>query len=142
LNNVGALVCGRRLYEQTGGWGGTHPIGAPVFVVTHEPPAAWPQGSSSFTFVTEGVAAAVDAARRVAGDKHVAIATPTITQQCLNLRLLDRIQVSLIPVLLGAGLRFFEYLDDVPVRLGDPTVIESRGVTHLYYDVTYPGTRS
>jgi dihydrofolate reductase len=35
---AGALVCGRRLFEHTSGWGDRHPIGAPVVVVTHQLP--------------------------------------------------------------------------------------------------------
>ena len=37
INTTGALVAGRRLYELTNGWGGHHPVGAPVAVVTHRP---------------------------------------------------------------------------------------------------------
>jgi len=41
INTTGALVAGRRLYELTNGWGGHHPVGAPVVVVTHRPPPEW-----------------------------------------------------------------------------------------------------
>jgi len=54
LTNVGALVCGRRLFNHTGGWGGNHPMGVPVFVVTHSVPDGWPREDAPFTFVTEG----------------------------------------------------------------------------------------
>jgi hypothetical protein len=35
----GALVSGRRLFDIAKGWNDAHPIGAPVVVVTHTPPA-------------------------------------------------------------------------------------------------------
>src|SRR4030081_2174361 len=38
LGKVRALVSGRRTFELTGGWGGRHPLGVPVFVVTHHVP--------------------------------------------------------------------------------------------------------
>ena len=133
--NVGALVCGRRVFDLTGGWGGNHPTGVPVFVVTHSVPDGWPRGDAPFTFVTDGVESALAQAKRVAGDKVVAVATPSIAQQCLNVGLLDGIHVNLVPVLLGEGIRFFDNLKDTPIELEDPEVIEGTAVTHLYYRV-------
>lgn len=37
----GALICGRRVFDLSGGWGGNHPAGVPVFVVTHSVPGDW-----------------------------------------------------------------------------------------------------
>jgi hypothetical protein len=48
---------------------------------------------------------------------------------------LDVIQVSLVPVLLGEGIPFFENLSRAPVLLDDPRVVEGTRVTHLYYRV-------
>jgi len=107
---VGALICGRRLFDITNGWGGNHPVGAPVFVVTHTVPEGWPREDAPFTFVTDGPESAVRQAQAVAGDKVVAVATPTITQQLLDAGLLDEIAVNLVPVLLGEGIRFFDNL--------------------------------
>lgn len=59
LANNGALVCGRRLFDVANGWGGNHPTGVPVFVVTHTVPHGWPRDEAPFTFVTEGVENAV-----------------------------------------------------------------------------------
>lgn len=135
LTNLGALICGRRLFDITGGWNGNHPAGRPVFVVTHAVPEGWPRPDAPFTFVTDGVESAVTQAKAVAGDKIVAVATPTITQQCLNGGLLDAIAVDLVPVLLGGGIRFLDNLRGRPVLLEDPVIIEGTRVTHLYYRV-------
>jgi dihydrofolate reductase len=135
MGSIGALIAGRRLFDLTQGWGGSHPAGVPVFVVTHRAPEDWPHRDAPFTFVTDGVESAVAQARKVAGEKVVSVASPTITQQCLNLGLLDAIAVDLVPVLLGKGIRFFDNLAQAPVLLEDPTVIEGRRVTHLYYQV-------
>src|SRR5947199_2340262 len=50
INTAGALVAGRRLYELTNGWGGHHPVGAPVVVVTHRPPPEWVKQEWPVTF--------------------------------------------------------------------------------------------
>ena len=135
---VGALVCGRRLFDLTQGWGGRHPTGAPVFVVTHTPPADWPY-PETFTFVTDGVASAIAQAQHTAGDRTVAVATADVTRQCLDLGLLDGIAVDLVPILLGSGTPFFSGLADTPVRLGTPTVVEGAAVTHLHYRIEKAG---
>ena len=136
LGNVGALISGRRLFDVAEGWGGNHPVGAPVFVVTHTAPQGWPHDDAPFTFVTEGgVEQAVAQAKAVAGDKIVAIASANVAQQCLNAGLLDAIAVDLVPVLLGEGIRFFDHLSEAPVKLENPRVVEGNCVTHLYYRV-------
>ena len=127
---IGAMVCGRRVFDYTEGWGGRHPLGCPVFVVSHSVPAAT-HGAHFFTDPMEALAAA----RAAAGSKDVAVATPSITRQYLNAGVLDAIVVSLIPVLLGSGVRFFDGLSTAPVRLSDPVVTEGRAVTHLTYQV-------
>ncbi|EOD64047.1 dihydrofolate reductase family protein [Amycolatopsis vancoresmycina] len=134
MENLGALITGRRLFDLTDGWGGMHPMAVPVFVVTHEEPAHWPHPDAPFTFVTDGIASAVEQAKKVAGDKHVAVASTTIAQQCLNLGLLDGVQVDLVPVLLGSGVRLFDHLDAV-TELTEPEVTEGTRVTHLFYRV-------
>jgi dihydrofolate reductase len=52
LARVGALICGRRLFDVAKGWGGAHPTGVPVFVVTHTVPGGWPREDAPFTFLT------------------------------------------------------------------------------------------
>lgn len=137
LRNVGALISGRRNFDGASGWGGAHPMGVPVFVVTHTVPEGWEQDGEGITFVTDGVASAIAKAKAAAGDKVVGVATPSITQQCLDAGLLDAIHVSLIPVLLGAGVPFFANLASAPVELEGPEVIEGTGVTHLTYRVRH-----
>jgi len=137
LSTVGALITGRRNFDHTQGWGGHHPMGVPTIVVTHSVPDGWPREDSSMIFVTDGLESAVAKAKEVAGDKVVAVATPDITQQLINARLLDEISVSVVPVLLGEGIPFFANLAGAPVKLSDPKVIEGNRVTHLRHRVTY-----
>lgn len=135
FEEVGAIVCGRRLFDLTRGWNGNHPAGADVFVVTHRAPDGWASEVGSTTFVTDGVERAITLAQQEAGDRVVAVASPTIAQQCLDLGLLDRIRVDLAPVVLGHGIPFFANLHTAPVVLEDATVTQGRRVTHLDYVV-------
>src|SRR5258706_15103110 len=74
LNTTGALVAGRRLYELTNGWGGHHPVGAPVVVVTHRPRPEWVKEEGPVTFVTDGLESALEQAKVIAGGKKVGVA--------------------------------------------------------------------
>jgi dihydrofolate reductase len=133
METVGALIGGRRYFDLAQGWGGRHPMGVPVFILTHEPPADWP-ADSTIHFVTDGLESAVAQAREAAGGKNVGVATPSTVRQCLEAGLLDELQVNVVPIALGAGLDFFGSLAQ-PVRFEDPEVIEGIGVTHLRYRV-------
>ncbi len=132
---TGALVAGRRLFDIAGAWDGKHPLDVPVFVVTHSVPQEWVKPGSPFTLVTDGVASAVEQAKNVAGDKRVAVASPTIVRQCLQLGLLDEIHIDLVPVLLGDGIRLFDHLEAGPVELERTNVVQAPGVTHLTFRV-------
>ena len=135
ISSAGALVVGRRIFDYTNGWNGSHPLGVPVFVVSHTIPDGWPRDDAPFTFVTDGVQSAVAQAKAVAGDKTVGVAGPNVAQQCLNAGLVDELHVELVPVLLGEGIRFFDHLRSTPVTLDDPTIIPGSRVTHLMFRV-------
>jgi dihydrofolate reductase len=139
--DLGAIVCGRTLFDFTDGWGGRHTIDVPVVVVTHEVPTEWVQNhpDAPFEFVTDGVAAALDRAQEIAGSRTVAVTAGTIAAQCLQLGLLDVVAIDLVPVVMGGGRPFFSglHLKDVP--LGDPEVcVPSTRVTHLRMPVLRP----
>lgn len=133
--STGAIVSGRRMFDVAGAWGGQHPLGAPVIVVTHNVPKEWAKEGSPFTFVTEGVESAIEQAKKIAGDKNVGVGGSDITRQCLKAGLLDEIGIDLVPVLLGKGVRLFEYLGIEPIELEITGVIEAPGVTHLRYRI-------
>jgi dihydrofolate reductase len=139
FRNTGAFVMGRRMFDHAEGpWGDDPPFHAPVFVLTHrdrEPLVK--EGGTTFTFVTDGVESAVEQARAAAGEKDVSVAGgASAIQQCLGADLLDELQVHLVPVLLGEGVRLFDQLDDIELEV--TRVIESPGVTHLRFNVRRP----
>ncbi|HEY0738630.1 MAG TPA: dihydrofolate reductase family protein [Herpetosiphonaceae bacterium] len=134
FSGTGAIVTGRRDFDVSNAWGGQSPLPAPIFIVTHHPPQEWTHAGSPFTFVTEGVERAVELARQAAGDKRIAIGSSTTTQQCLQAGLLDEIEIDLVPILLGSGVRLFEHLGG-PIELEQTSVVVAKDVTHLRYNV-------
>ena len=136
-STAGALVCGRRTYDLAlPNWrgGGPHPP-TPVFVITHAAPDA-PPPDSVYTFVTDGVEAAVEQARAAAGERDIRImGGAVIGQQCLDAGLVDEIVVHLVPVLLKDGLPMFANLAPNQIELDIVEVVEADDVTHLRYRV-------
>jgi len=135
-DGVGAIISGRHLFDITDGWGDVHPVGAPVVVVTHSPPANAAERWPRTTFVN-GVEAAVAKAREIAGDKDVTIASTKVTQQALDLGLVDEVCVSLAPVLMGEGIPYFSKLDRGHLLLEDPVVVQGRRALHLRFPVRH-----
>ncbi len=148
IDATGAVLMGRRMFSggegawegdpvADGWWGDEPPFGVPVFILTHharEPVTK--QGGTTYTFVTDGLEAAVTQARAAAGDRNVSVAGgATVVQQCLRTGLLDELQIHVAPLLLGDGVRLFENLGAVPAKLEVTRVIESPAVTHVRYRV-------
>ena len=148
LRRVGATVMGRRMFSggegpwaedpnADGWWGGDPPFHHPVFVLTHHArESVSKRGGTTFTFVTEGIEAALEQARAAAGDKDVAVGGGgSVAQQYLKVGMLDELQIHVVPVLLGDGVRLFEnHLATAPTVLQCLRVVESpTGVTHLRY---------
>jgi dihydrofolate reductase len=137
-SQLGALVVGRTLFDFVDGWNGRHTLDVPVVVVTHQIPTNWVEShpDAPFSFVTDGVEAAVSRAQQIAGDRTVFVSAGTIARQCLELGLLDEVMIDLVPVVMGKGRPFFGELSLEDVPLGDPTVcIQGKQVTHLVFPV-------
>ena len=135
---MGVIVIGRRMFDQIDGWGGRHPFDTPIVVVTHSVPEAWVAAhpGAAFTFVTNGLASAIERARAIAGDLDVEVTPGQLASQCLELGLLAEISFDLVPVLLGGGVRYFEQLENAPIMLDGPDLVaEGSRVTHLRYSV-------
>jgi dihydrofolate reductase len=136
-SNIGAMITGRRTYDITNGWNGTHDLnnGIPVFVLTEAKPDKVPQGNTPFTFVTDGIESAVKQAKEVAGDKIVyVIGGASVIQQLLNSRLADKLHVHIAPVFVRDGVRLFEGLDP-ELSLEQVEVRDYAGVTHVTYQL-------
>jgi dihydrofolate reductase len=134
---TGAIVMGRGAYitgEEAGGWEDT-PYGVPHFVITHHPPPQSPARKVEFVFVTDGVAAAIDAAKKAAGDRYATIGGGAdIARQCLAAGLVDELQLHVVPLILGKGVNLFSKFDQ-PWHLTKTRTIDAPNVTHLRYRV-------
>ena len=132
---TGALVVGRHLYDMTNAWGGRHPMDVPTVVLTHNPPADRPVEDENFAFVTEGIEAAVAKAKELAAGRGVGLNGGQIARQALEAGLVDEVHIDLVPFILGGGTPFFPDLSDAPYELEQRSVVESKGVVHLTYEV-------
>jgi dihydrofolate reductase len=132
FKNAGAVLVGRRMFDNAEEWGDDPPFRVPVFVVTHRPREKLvKEGATTFTFV-DGVEQALDQARAAAGAKDVSVGGgATVIQQLMKAGLLDELQIHLVPVFLGGGRPLFG--DMGQMELECTRVIESPAVTHLRY---------
>jgi dihydrofolate reductase len=134
LANRGAVILGRRMFDNAAGFGDNPPFHLPAFVLTHEqrePEAK--EGGTTFTFVTDGVESAFEQASAAAGDKDITIMGGANTvQQFLEAGLIDEIEVHVVPLFLGGGVKLFGDHEAELERVG---VVDSPAVTHLKYRV-------
>ena len=122
---TGAILGGRNGWDQA--IDGSRPYGGawqgPIFVLTHHPEDAAP--ADGVTFLNCGPAEAVRIGLAAAGGKNLEVFSPTIGRQLLELGLIDEIDLHIVPVLLGDGIRLYDNPGGKPVRLhrvgeGDP----------------------
>jgi dihydrofolate reductase len=134
--DIGAMVVGRYVFDQTNGWDGQAVAGDHVFVLTHEAPKNWEYADTApFTFVTDGVESAVAQAREVAGDRIVDVAAGNVGGQALRLGLIDQVVMNVVPVVFGEGRPYFGSAAG-EVTLTTPSLVaQGNQVTHLLYDV-------
>jgi dihydrofolate reductase len=146
MANLGATVMGRNMFgghpgswdpkePWNGWWGADPPYHHPVFVLTHH--AREPlelEGGTTFTFVTEGIEAALEQARRAAGGRDVSLAGGAkAAQQYLAAGLVDEMDINLVPVLLGSGERLFDGIGDDLHGLELVRTVAAPKVTHLKF---------
>src|SRR5258708_15081945 len=123
LADNGATLMGRHMFggppgpwdksnPWNGWWGKNPPFHHPVFVLTrHARERLDCEGGTSFTFVTGGIEAALEKACQAAQGKDVILAGGAQTaRQYLKAGLVDEMELSLVPVLLGSGERLWEGL--------------------------------
>jgi dihydrofolate reductase len=146
LANLGVTVMGRNMFgghpgpwkaekPWNGWWGVNPPFHHPVFVLTHYPREPLElEGGTTFTFVTDGIEAAFEQARRVAGGKDVSLAGgASAAQQFLAAGLVDEMEINLVPTLLGSGERLFDRVGDDLHGLELVRTVAAPSVTHLKF---------
>lgn len=137
MRDTGAVVMGRHSYDMANGDFTNYEFQTPIFVVTHHPPEQVAKGENNqlkFHFITDGVESAIEKAKAAAGNKDVyIIGGASIGQQCINAGLVDELQMLIVPVLLGDGLRLYEHLR--LTELEKIRVIDSSAGTEIRYRV-------
>jgi dihydrofolate reductase len=133
LANIGASVMGRKPWN--GWWGVNPPFHHPVFVLTHYARERLElEGGTTFTFVTDGIEAALERARRAAGGKDVSLAGgASAARQYLAAGLVDEMEINVVPMLLGTGERLFDGVGDDLHGLELVRTVATPGVTHLKF---------
>jgi len=118
-----------------GWWGQNPPFHHPVFVLTHHARAPLElEGGTTFTFVTGGIEAALDLARRAAGRRDVSLAGGAkAAQQYLTAGLVDEMEINLVPTLLGSGERLFDGVGDALHGLTLVRTVATPRVTHFKF---------
>ena len=123
MAGIGAWILGRNMFGPVRGpwpddgwkgwWGDEPPYHVPVFVLTHHPRAPLTmKGGTEFRFVTEGIDAALEQARDAAAGTDVRVGGGVATiRQYLRAGLIDELQLSISPVLLGSGEHLLQGID-------------------------------
>jgi dihydrofolate reductase len=144
--NVGAMIMGRNMFgggpgpwdeSWRGWWGDDPPYHVPVFVLTHhERDPLEMEGDTTFYFVTDGIESALDRAREAAGEGDITvIGGANAIQQYLTAGLVDELEISISPRLLGGGERLLDNLDGADIQLEQLGSVEGVGVTHITYRI-------
>ena len=123
MSGFGAFILGRNMFgpirgdwpdeSWKGWWGDNPPYHAPTFVLTHyaRDPIVM-DGGTTFHFVTEGIEAALERAKAVAGDLDVKIGGGVSTvRQYLKAGMVDELHYAVAPVVLGRGEAMFDGID-------------------------------
>jgi dihydrofolate reductase len=144
ITEASAYIMGRNMFSPgrgewdptwRGWWGTDPPYHAPVFVLTHHQREPLPmEGGTTFNFVTDGIASALDRARAAAGSGTIAIAGGASTiNQYLSAGLLDELRLHVVPFIAGIeeGSRMFDGVP--PTDLEVAAVRTTPHVTHLTY---------
>jgi len=132
--SIGATIQGRHLFDLTNGWDAQPPAGEHLVVVSHRPkPEGWhPEADVPFF---DDVAAAVEEARKRAGDRVVAVCAGDVGAQALALGLVDEVAIDVVPVVFGRGKRYFGPIDSQHLLEDPDVVIPGDRVLHLRYRV-------
>ncbi|HEY5610526.1 MAG TPA: dihydrofolate reductase family protein [Thermoanaerobaculia bacterium] len=143
--NIGATIMGRHMFgggdgpwgdnPWRGWWGENPPFHTPVFVLTHHARESLEmEGGTTFHFLTEGIDAALERARKAANGRDVALGGGAdVAQQYLKAGLIDEMEIHVVPLLLGGGARLFENMDGRQIRYDCIRSVNSPSVSHYKY---------
>lgn len=143
MAGLGAWILGRNMFSPyrgawagnswKGWWGDNPPYHVPVFVLTHhvrEPLEM--KGGTTFYFVTDGIHAALEQARKAAAGKDIRIGGGVATiRQYLQAGLIDELHLTISPVLLGLGEHLLGGIDLLKLGYRCTEHVASEKATHV-----------
>jgi dihydrofolate reductase len=144
MENLGAWIMGRNMFgpirgpwpdnEWKGWWGPEPPYHCPVFVLTHH--AREPlemKGGTIFYFITDGIESALEKAKKAANGKDIRIGGGVSTiRQYLQAGLIDEMQLTISPMLLGSGENLFAGLDLLALGFNEAEKINGEKAMHVF----------
>ena len=102
---IGVVLMGRRTYDVVCGFPGPWPYGeTPMLIATSRPLHAVRAGVRA---VTGSISALVEQAKAVAGGRDVYVDGGQLIRSALDADLIDEITVTIVPMVLGAGIPLF-----------------------------------
>jgi dihydrofolate reductase len=143
IEETGAVLMGRRTFEMgdPDSYVGEYEFQVPIFVLTSHPPRVPKQDERlTFTFVTDGLPSAVAQATTAAGVRAVqVVGGVSVIEQLLQGGLVDELHISVMPILLGGGLRLFDHAGLGPIELEKLDVQEVGARTSLRFRIKRDG---
>ncbi|MBH3426299.1 dihydrofolate reductase family protein [Pseudomonas alkylphenolica] len=136
MERSGASIMGKRMFDAgERSWPEEAPFHTPVYVLTHEKREPWVRpGGTTFHFVNDGPARALEKARASAGGRDIRISGGAeVIQQYLNMNAIDELEIALAPVVFGGGRRLFEHLQDPAPQFRIDKMLNTPDATHLRY---------
>jgi dihydrofolate reductase len=141
---IGAEIMGRGKFDPQHGpwdldwqgwWGDNPPFHTPCFILTHYPrPSIELQSGTTYHFVDATPAEALVAARAAAGGLDVRIGGgPSTIRDFLAADLVDHLDIVLVPIVLGRGVRLWDGLERLEDRFDIESVTTPSGVTHVSF---------
>ncbi len=148
--NIGATIMGRNMFGPVRGpwpdeawrgwWGEDPPYHHPVFVLTHHSRKSLTmEGGTTFHFVSDGIESALAQANDAAGDRDIWLGGgASVVNQYLDAGLVDELDISIAPIILGRGERLFAGVDPSRLKLHQIRAADAPGVTHIKYQRADP----
>jgi dihydrofolate reductase len=118
-----------------GWWGSNPPFHTPTFVLTHHPrPPIEMEGGTTFHFIDASPAEALEMARDAAAGQDVRLGGgPSMIRAFLAAGLVDHMHITIVPILLGRGVRLLDGLEGLEMDYEIETTSSPSGVTHMTF---------
>ena len=143
FENAGAWIMGRNMFGPVRGpwpddtwkgwWGNNPPYHCDTFVLTRHPrKSVAMEGGTTFHFVTDGIRAALDRAKKAANGKDVRLGGGASTiRQYLGAGLVDELHFTISPKLLGSGEHLLAGMDLLKLGYQVTEHVQTQAATHV-----------